>query len=168
MRNVDQSELDAILNVTSQKAMISYRNNCIMVLMIRYGMRIVDLISLKVQDVDWGTGIVSLRRKERVYRAVTLTEADLSMVRGLLSLYRDFSDFSWIFCSYHGNKLSNHLMIKMMKAIAKKADVQVTTKDINATYIARRVEREDISEVAKDLGYSSGEYLERFLVLEEG
>lgn len=166
MRYVNQSEIDIILSMVGRKAMINYRNYCILVLMISYGMKIVDFINLKVDDIDWNTGIMSLRRKEKVYRAVTLTEEDLSMVRGLLALYQGFGGSTWLFRGYNGNKLTNHIMIKMMKTISRKTGVQLTTKDINATYIARKVESEGMEKVARDLGYCSAEYLKRFFELE--
>lgn len=166
MRYVEQSEIDMILSVARRKAMSSYRNYCILVLMTDYGMKIIDIINLQVNDIDWKTGIVSLRRKEKKYRTVQLKAEDLSLLRGLLFLCREFDEFSWLFCSYQGNKLSNSCMIKMMKAIAQKSGVELTTKDINATYIKKRVEREDIAEVARDLSYCSAEYLKRFLELD--
>ena len=166
VRCVDQSEFDIILSMVGRKAMINYRNYCILVMMISYGMKTVDFINLKVDDIDWNAGIMSLRRKERVYRKVKLSEEDLSMLRGLLALYQGFGGSIWLFRSYDGNKLTNHIMIKMMKTISRKTGVQLTTKDINATYIARRVESEVVEEVARDLGYCSGKYLNRFFELE--
>jgi len=122
-----EQERVALLKQPNRKAPTGLRNLCMMVLMLNTGLRVAEVINLRVRDIDWMSGKLMVREgKGARDRTLWIGEEDLE----LLGKWRERRPISseCLFTTLQGEPLDTRYMRTMVKRLAKKAGID---KDVH-------------------------------------
>lgn len=150
-------EQGKLLSAPNKKAPTGLRNYCIMLLAANLGLRVSEIISLRLQDIDWRSGKLSISQsKFGRGRTLWIAESDLEQ----LGKWREArpAGAKRIFCTLAGAALSDRYIRGMVKRYARRAGIQKdvhphTLRHTFATDLLR--ETKNIRLVQKALGHAS-------------
>lgn len=119
-------EVDLLLNIPLQSA-YDFRNKAMMELMYATGMRISELIQLKITDIDFEYEIVRVFGKGAKVRQIPIGTYAMKYLKLYIEGYRysflkKASDY--VFLSIRGDKMTRQAFFKIIKQVAKKQGVQ--------------------------------------------
>ena len=122
-----EEERKALLAQPNKRCPTGLRNLCMMALMVNAGLRVAEVINLKVNDINWNTGKLMVREgKGKKDRALWLNEDDLA----LLGKWREKRTIQAesLFTTLKGDVLDDRYIWAMVKREAQAAGV---VKDIH-------------------------------------
>ena len=153
---LNELERGALLARPNRKCPTGLRNHCMMRLMLNLGLRVSEVIHLKVNDIDWTSGRLVVRAgKGNKDRTLWLNEADLELFghwRGRKAVQAEL-----LFTTLKGAELDTRYIREMVKRLAKKAGIPKdvhphTLRHTFATDLYR--ETKNIRLTQKALGHS--------------
>jgi len=154
---LDEQEQDLLLSQPDLKyTKNGLRNYCMMLLMLKAGLRCAEVLNLEITDINWSSGELKIREgKGQKDRIVWLNETIIDFLRNYLEKKQDRQKL--LFSSKYGNHVDSSYLRKMVKRYAKKAGIE---KDIHphtlrhtfATYFYRKTK--NIRMLQKILGHS--------------
>ena len=120
-------ETQQILDAPNELRAIEMRDKAMLYTLYATGMRISELISLNMHNVDLTRGSVQVIGKGGKERLIPLTNDAINMIKKYLSEAREKlskgKDHNNIFVSTHGKQISRHSFWHRIKAYLKKVDV---------------------------------------------
>jgi site-specific recombinase XerD len=151
-----EDERERLLQQPNPKAPTGLRNLCMLQLMLNVGLRVSEVLNLKVRDIDWLRGKLMVREgKGAKDRALWLSVEDLE----LLGQWRERRPVQseLLFTTLQGKPINDRYVRALVKRLAKKAGID---KDIHphtlrhtfATDLYR--DSKNILMVQKALGHS--------------
>jgi len=152
---LDGEERRKLLAVPNTRYPTGLRNLCMIRVMLNAGLRVGEVVSLQVKDVDMNTGKVTIHNgKGGKDRVLWLGEEDLA----LLGKWRDRKPQStYMFTTLKGGQLSDRYIRSMVKRYAVKAGIKDihphTLRHTFATDLYR--DTHNLVLVGKALGHSS-------------
>ena len=121
-------ETQQILDAPNELRPIEMRDKAMLYTLYATGMRISELISLNMHNVDLTRGSVQVIGKGGKERLIPLTNDAITMIKKYLTNARDKlskgKDHNNIFLSTHGKQISRHSFWHRIKAYLKKVDVK--------------------------------------------
>ena len=121
-------ETQQILDAPNELRPIEMRDKAMLYTLYATGMRISELISLNMHNVDLTRGSVQVIGKGGKERLIPLTNDAIAMIKKYLSNAREKlskgKDHNNIFVSTHGKQISRHSFWHRIKAYLKKVDVK--------------------------------------------
>ena len=121
-------ETQQILDAPNELRSIEMRDKAMLYTLYATGMRISELISLNMHNVDLTRGSVQVIGKGGKERLIPLTNDAITMIKKYLTNARDKlskgKDHNNIFVSTHGKQISRHSFWHRIKAYLKKVDVK--------------------------------------------
>ncbi|MDD5457479.1 MAG: tyrosine-type recombinase/integrase [Candidatus Margulisbacteria bacterium] len=124
---LNASEQSALLSIPNKNAPTGLRNFCMLSLFLNLGLRVNELILLKVKDIDWLSGKLTVREgKGGRDRILWLSENDLEQLHQW-RLIRPPGG-SYLFCTLAGGRLNDRYVRDMVKRYARRAGIE---KDIH-------------------------------------
>ena len=121
-------ETQQILDAPNEMRPIEMRDKAMLYTLYATGMRISELISLNMHNVDLTRGSVQVIGKGGKVRLIPLTYDAIAMIKKYLSNAREKlskgKDHNNIFVSTHGKQISRHSFWHRIKAYLKKVDVK--------------------------------------------
>jgi len=121
-------ETQQILDAPNELRPIEMRDKAMLYTLYATGMRISELISLNMHNVDLTRGSVQVIGKGGKERLIPLTNDAITMIKKYLTYARDKlskgKDHNNIFVSTHGKQISRHSFWHRIKAYLKKVDVK--------------------------------------------
>ena len=121
-------ETQQILDAPNELRPIEMRDKAMLYTLYATGMRISELISLNMHNVDLTRGSVQVIGKGGKERLIPLTNDAITMIKKYLTNARDKlskgKDHNNIFVSTHGKQISRHSFWHRIKAYLKKVDVK--------------------------------------------
>lgn len=126
-RVLSENEIDKLLNITLTDH-YSYRNKAILELMYATGLRVSELINLKVNDIDLNMAILKTIGKGSKERIIPLGDYALNYLKIYINEYRsllikkDLNDY--LFLNNHGNKLTRQGLFKILNKLAREQDIK--------------------------------------------
>lgn len=151
-----EEERKALLAQPNPKAPTGLRNLCIMRMMLGAGLRVSEVVNLRVRDIDWMSGKLMVRQgKGKKDRTLWLGEGDMELLRRWREKRKVESEV--LFTTLAGRKLNDRYIREFVDRLAKKAGID---KDIHphtlrhsfATDLYR--DTKNIRLVQKALGHS--------------
>ena len=124
---LSEDEVEKLLNFKLTDA-YSYRNKAMLELMYSSGLRVSELITLKVNDVDLDMALVRIFGKGSKERIIPLGEYAVSAIYEYITYHRGeltkkkASDY--LFLSSRGDKMTRQAFFKILKKIAKEQDIK--------------------------------------------
>ena len=120
-------EVDMLLDINLHDA-YSYRNKAMIELMYATGLRVSELVSLEVNNVDLEEGIVRCFGKGNKERIVPIGEVALKYLKIYLTYYRESllkkSPSTYLFLNNHGKNMTRQGFFKILKSIAKERGIE--------------------------------------------
>ena len=120
-------ETQQILDAPNELRAIEMRDKAMLYTLYATGMRISELISLNMHNVDLIRGSVQVIGKGGKERLIPLTNDSINMIKKYLTEAREKlskgKDHNNIFVSTHGKQISRHSFWHRIKAYLKKVDV---------------------------------------------
>ena len=121
-------ETQQILDAPNELRPIEMRDKAMLYTLYATGMRISELISLNMHNVDLTRGSVQVIGKGGKERLIPLTNDSITMIKKYLTNARDKlskgKDHNNIFVSTHGKQISRHSFWHRIKTYLKKVDVK--------------------------------------------
>lgn len=126
---LSMEEIDKLLNIKLDDA-YSYRNKAMLELMYATGLRVSELINLKLHDIDLNMAYVRTLGKGSKERIVPLGDVALKYLSLYINNYRNSllkkKACDYIFINNHGSTLTRQGFFKILKKIAKEQDVKTS------------------------------------------
>ncbi len=122
-----EEEVNSLLEIPLIDA-FSYRNKAMLELLYATGIRVSELVNLRLQDIDLENATVRTMGKGSKERIVPLGEYALRYLTIYLQDYRsamlkrDYNDF--LFLNNHGRKMTRQGFFKIIKSRAKEANIK--------------------------------------------
>ncbi|MRH42331.1 site-specific tyrosine recombinase XerD [Aquibacillus halophilus] len=153
-------EVETLLTI-HVKDPLSIRNKAMLEMLYASGLRVSELMSLKVSDLHLTMGFVRCFGKGSKERIVPLGDLAKESVESYLSFSRDSllkkknSDF--LFLNHHGNKLSRQGFWKILKGISREAGItkEITPHTLRHSFATHLLENgADLRSVQEMLGHA--------------
>lgn len=124
---LNQNEQWSLLRIPNKKAPTGLRNFCLLSLFLNLGLRVNEAINLKVNDIDWLSGKLTVREgKGGRDRILWLSSADLEHLSSWRQVRPPLSNY--LFCTLSGGRLSDRYVREMVKRYARRAGIE---KDVH-------------------------------------
>lgn len=146
-----------LLAAPNKKAPCGYRNFAIITVFLNTGIRISELINLKLADIDWKDGKIYIRQgKGNKDRVLWLNREDRAIVKKWLDMRPVFSDY--VFCSLKGGPVNDRYIRDFIERYAEQKNIKkrVYPHMLRHTFATDLLENSgNIRLVQKALGHSS-------------
>ena len=124
-------EVDKLLDIKLTKPN-DYRNKAMLELLYGSGLRISELINLKLEQIDFNEELVRVMGKGKKERIIPLNEYAMKYLKDYVNNYRTFllktKNSDYLFINSMGSNISRQGFFKIIKALAKDAGI---TKEIS-------------------------------------
>ena len=120
-------EIDKLLDINLTDS-FSFRNKAMLELMYSSGLRVSELINVKIHDIDTSNCIIRIMGKGSKERIVPLGDYAIRYIELYLKEYREklikkeLNDY--LFLNNHGNKMTRQGFFKILKALAKEKNIK--------------------------------------------
>ncbi len=154
------NEVDTLLNIKLDCA-FSYRNKAMLELMYSSGLRVSELVNLKLSDVDLNDDLVRIYGKGNKERVIPIGEYALEYLEDYIYKYRNKmlkkGNNDYIFLNNHGNKMTRQGFFKIIKKIAKenKIDKEISPHVLRHSFASHMLKNgADLRTIQELLGHS--------------
>ncbi len=124
---LSETEIDKLLNIPLTDV-FSYRNKAILELMYAAGIRVSELINLKVNDIDLNMALLKTLGKGSKERIIPLGDYALKYLKIYINEYRpllikrNLTDY--LFLNNRGNKLTRQGLFKILEKLAREQGIK--------------------------------------------
>ena len=172
---LDAGEVRALLDACNTQSLAGQRNRALLAFLYRTGLRIREALELQPKDLDLGRGAVRvLYAKGGRSRTVGIDAGGVAEVAAWLNVRQRvasqavpaWSPFAPVFCSAHGNRLTEAYVRRLLPLLARRAGIakRVHAHGLRHTHAAElRGEGFDIGIISKQLGHASIATTARYL-----
>lgn len=154
-------EIDQLLEISIKDA-FSARNKAILELLYASGLRVSEIVNLKIGDIDFEMSIVRTMGKGNKERIVPIGDYALSALYNYIHHYRNellikgWNDY--LFINNHGNSLTRQAIFKMIQSLAKEKGIETsfsphTLRHSFATHLLQN--GANLRDIQEMLGHSS-------------
>jgi integrase/recombinase XerD len=157
------SEIDRMISALDQSTNEGLRNKAILEVLYGCGLRVSELVNLRLSNLYFGPGFIKITGKGNKERLVPIGEITikyvslyLDNVRNHLSISRDSADI--VFLNRHGKKLSRVMIFNIIKDLAIKTGIHknISPHTFRHSFATHLVEGgADLRAVQEMLGHES-------------
>ncbi|MGN1379441.1 MAG: site-specific tyrosine recombinase/integron integrase [Bacilli bacterium] len=119
-------EVDKLLNIVPTK-IYDYRNIAMMETLYATGIRVSELVNMKISDIDFNECIIKIFGKGSKERIVPINESAYNALKDYIDNYRLFllktKSSEYVFINNFGNKISRQGFFKILKKLYKDAGI---------------------------------------------
>ncbi len=120
-------EVDKLLNIKLTDA-FSYRNKAMLELMYSSGLRVSELVNVKIHDIDTSNCIIRIMGKGKKERIVPLGDYAIKYIELYIKEYREKlikrELNEYLFINNHGKKMTRQGFFKILKQLAKEQNIK--------------------------------------------
>lgn len=124
---LSKEEVELLLNIELNEN-YDYRNKAMLELMYATGLRVSELVNLKVHDIDLDMALLKTFGKGSKERIIPIGDYALMATREYLNYYRDSllkKDYNdYLFLNNHGKKMTRQGFFKIIKNLARKKGIK--------------------------------------------
>jgi site-specific recombinase XerD len=163
------SEALALLHACSRRAPTGIRNQALIVVLWRCGLRIGEALTLELRDIDLDLGTIRVRHgKGDKARVVGVDEQTGALLARWIDRRRTLNvgARSAVFCTLKGGRLNDSYVRRLLPRLARKAGItkRVHPHGLRHTHAAELVrERVPVNVIRDALGHSSLAVTDRYL-----
>lgn len=125
---LSSGQVKRLFRVVDKSTYAGYRDYCAMLLMLHCGLRVNEVNSLEINDIDFDNLTIMLagaKNKNRKTRAIPISKKVADELRMLIKESKEyFSDFSNVFLTQEGNPIDKDLIRKRMYRYGQLAGLQ--------------------------------------------
>ncbi|MDQ0189248.1 tyrosine-type recombinase/integrase [Alicyclobacillus cycloheptanicus] len=165
-------QVEALLAQPDRRTYAGFRDYVAMELLLQSGMRLGELISLEVSDIDFGTRLITLKGAKNKNRKVRVIPIAPEMMRLLIELINEnktyFPDATRVFLTNYGGPLSNFSVKNHIKQYGQRAGIANQVRCSPHTFrhtFAKNflMAGADIIALQRILGHSSMEMVRKYV-----
>ena len=122
-------EINRLLDFKSGDKPIDYRNKVMLELLYGCGIRVSELISLKLSDIHLSMGFIHVTGKGNKERIVPLNQTCMDLLSDYINLFRtdlDHNNSNTLILNYRGQMISRQTVWKVLKTRAIEANINKT------------------------------------------
>jgi len=125
-----ENELNTFLDSLPEKRLIDLRNKAIFEFIYATGMRISEVVNLRVEDINFRDNIVRIMGKGKKERIVPFNDFSKKLVLKYMERARqEFKiDIDYVFLNYRGKKISERSVERILKSVFK--DIMKSNKNV--------------------------------------
>ena len=124
---LSEEEINKLLDINLNND-FDYRNKAMLELMYSSGLRVSELINLKVNDIDLNNEVVRIFGKGSKERIVPLNEYTVDAIKTYITNHRKelfkHGENDYLFLNNHGLKMTRQGFFKILKKIAKEKNIK--------------------------------------------
>jgi integrase/recombinase XerD len=162
-RSISKQEIDKLLQQPKANNPMGMRDKAMLELIYATGMRVSELVSLNVSDLDRASGRVVCRGRGARERIIPLTSSsvaalDVYLARGRPELLRGQTDTGALFLNHHGVRITRQGFWLIIKGYAEKAGIEssITPHVLRHSFATHRLsDGHDLKAVQELLGHAS-------------
>lgn len=154
-------EVDNLLNIQLNNA-YDFRNKAMLELMYSSGLRVSELVELKIKDIDLDNGYVKCFGKGGKERIIPIGEIAVDYLKKYIYEYRDSMKKGYytenVFLNNHGKKISRQGFFLIIKEIAKEKKIEknITPHMLRHSFATHLLNNgADLRTIQEMLGHSS-------------
>ena len=154
-------EVDNLLNIQLSNA-YDFRNKAMLELMYSSGLRVSELVELKIKDIDLDNGYVKCFGKGSKERIVPIGEIAVDYLKKYIYEYRDSMKKGYytenVFLNNHGKKISRQGFFLIIKEISKEKKIEknITPHMLRHSFATHLLNNgADLRTIQEMLGHSS-------------
>lgn len=154
-------EVDNLLNIQLSNA-YDFRNKAMLELMYSSGLRVSELVELKIKDIDLDNGYVKCFGKGSKERIVPIGELAVDYLKKYIYEYRDSMKKGYytenVFLNNHGKKISRQGFFLIIKEISKEKKIEknITPHMLRHSFATHLLNNgADLRTIQEMLGHSS-------------
>ncbi|MCI9586264.1 MAG: site-specific tyrosine recombinase XerD, partial [Bacilli bacterium] len=157
---LSEEEIDKLLNIPLNNN-YSYRNKAMLELMYSSGLRVSELINLKVIDIDLDMALVRVYGKGSKERVIPLGEFAINALKEYITYHRSSmlkkKPCDYLFLNSRGDKMTRQAFFKILKELAKTQNIKTefsphTLRHSFATHLLKH--GADLRSIQELLGHS--------------
>lgn len=154
-------EVDSLLDIPL-KDDFSYRNKAMLELLYATGLRVSELVSLELNDIDLENCIVRTIGKGNKERIIPLGDYAMKYIRIYVSEYRHSmmkdKNHNYIFVNNHGNVMTRQGFFKVVKQLANEKNIKtpISPHTLRHSFATHLLDRgADLRSIQEMLGHSN-------------
>lgn len=158
-------DVDRLLQAPMEKRSPKHlRDTALLTMLYATGMRVTEIVSLRLEDIDLDNSVLYCPGKDNQMRALPFDDSTKQILRTYLEDGRPYlvkdkdRDEDAVFLNHRGQQLTRQGLWLIIKAYAKQAklSVDVTPHTLRHSFAAHKVERGvDLQEVQRLLGHAN-------------
>lgn len=153
-------EIDKLLSFIQEDKKVSIRNQLIIYLLLYTGVRVTELINIKVQNIDFLSRCLTINfGKGGVSREIPLNDKVLDKINSYLDTERSNSCFNksqYLLLSQRSNKMHRDAISRVLNRVGKKLNIHLHPHIFRHTIFSKLVKKGiPISTVAQLAGHSN-------------
>ena len=122
-------EVDAIENAVEMFKPEGQRNRAMIEMLFSCGLRVSELIGLKISNINFRTNLVKIEGKGNKERLIPLSHKAKSELKKYFAQYRDYLEIEdefrdIVFLNKHGKSLSRVMVFNIIKHLAERANIK--------------------------------------------
>lgn len=122
-------EIDAMLNAVEMYKPEGQRNKAIIEMLYSCGLRVSELIDIKLSNINFRMGIVKIEGKGNKERVIPMSKNAKEEIKRYLKVYRDYLDIEKgyediLFLNKRGTSLSRVMVFNIIKHMAQRAGIK--------------------------------------------
>jgi integrase/recombinase XerD len=161
-REVDvlsEAQVNRLLFHIQDRAKVTQRNELIIHLLLYTGVRVSELCSIKIKDVDVITNTLNVFGKGGKHREIPIKVELLEKIQGYIKGERNesrFKESEWLLVSQRTERLARDAVNTILEQVAQHLDVRLYPHLFRHTFCTRLIQRGvDITTVSRLAGHSS-------------
>ena len=149
-----EEEVKKLINFYNNKSYMSCRNRTIISVFINTGIRLNELLELKVEDIDLNNKVLTVNRKGGYLQQLVLNSSVLLQLTRFINRYVSNSNNKLLFVSKNGKRLNPNDIHYILKKVDKNitphslrryfASSLLITKGVPLIYVSRMLGHKDI------------------------
>ena len=163
---LEESEFEVLINtIKSQDAvkrqqnfdLTSTRDALAVGIMLKAGLRVSELLSIKENDIDEETGIVSVLGKGNKRRNVKIGQDNIQRLREYKYVRKAYTQSDYLFVNRYGNQITRQALNKNLKSYLDRAglNMEISAHGLRASCATSHLRNGvRVTQVAKLLGHS--------------
>ncbi len=141
-RNIlEIKEIDKLEDIIDDKNILDFRNKVIIELLFTTGIRVTELINIKLKDIDFDKKILHIKTgKGKKSRIIPLLPLITKLIKKYINRIRlkllNKKESELLFLSHHGNKIHRHNINFIIQNYCKKAKIkkQISTHSFRSSF----------------------------------
>ncbi len=153
---------DAPTQTRSHEPYLAWRDYLMMALLYATGMRREELANIRLTDIDWEKGLISVTGKGNKVRLVPVGDTTMAELKHYLELRKDFaaqkgtSSESALFLNRYGKALTVRTIDRRVKKFGKAGGVELTPHALRHSFATHLLENgADLMLIKEILGHAS-------------
>lgn len=167
---LEANTIKKLLKQPNKDTFVGFRDFTIMIVMLDCGIRVGELVNLKISDIDLKSKVINIRSeiaKSRTFRQVPLSSKSIRLIKEIICIIKK-SNTDYLFPSSYANKMDTNQVIHNFRKYGKQANItqRCTPHALRHTFAVSFLKNGgDVFTLQRILGHTTLEMTRRYVQL---